>query len=192
MSLILHPCQAKFFYLELHPSCLKSRATNPEMSLCFLFFQHLPPLPCFRAFTYPGSPHHFSINSCILSDTQRAFLSSASYRESDIIRYTKCLFCCLKYSILTIPAGFNIQKLKHCWAGTQWDCRAECEKELLRKSSLQWWNPAVRKCSSCKALSDQMLRRWEKRGDTDGSALPTWSDKPTKYTFTGLTVICAR
>lgn len=166
MSLILHPCQAKFFDLELYPSCLKSRVTNPEMSFCFLFFQHLAPLSSSRAFAYPGSPRHFSISSCALSYSQRAFLSSAMYRAPDIIHHTKCLFCCLKYSILTIPAGFNIQKLKHCWAGTQWDFRAECKEELLRKKHLQWWSPAVRKCSGCKALSHQMLRIWQKQEKT--------------------------
>lgn len=156
MSLTLHPCQANFFYLEFHRSCLKSRVTNPEMSFCFLFSQHLAPFSCSRAFAYPGSPSHFSINSSILSDSQRAFLSSATYKEPDITHYTKCLFCCLKYSILTIPAGFNIQKLKHCWAGTQWDFRAECKEDLLRKKKgckdgvLQSENAPVAKLSPTK------------------------------------------
>lgn len=129
MCLILHPCQAKFFDLEWHPSCLKSRVTNPEMPSCFLFYSTWH-LSCSSAFAYPGSRSPFSTDSCTLRDSH---LSRATYREPDTICYTKCLFCCLKYSILTIPAGFNIQKLKHCWAGTPWDFRAECKEELLRK-----------------------------------------------------------
>lgn len=164
------------------------------MSFRFLFFfQHPAPLSCFKAFTYSGSPCVWSINNCTLSDSYTAFVSSAAQREPGIIHYTKCFFCCLKYSILTIPAGFNIQKLKHCWAGTQWDFRAECKEELLgKKIILQWWSPAVRKCSSCKALSHQMLGIWEKQEKTDVPALPCSSDKPTKYTFTELPAVWAR
>lgn len=99
------------------------------------------------------------------------------------VTQTEPEFYCSKCFIFVIPAGFNIQKLKHCWDGMQCDFRAECKEELLKKKKKPCNDWVVQ--SKNTAVARPLPPNVEDMRQIKPTHIPVfqaWPDNPTKHT----------